>query len=1052
MFDPDTASLLRNVGLLQAHGRCYTWDHRAKGIVFGEAVVAVTITTKEPKEMQVCAVTVRQDGRTAVITAPNGRAQQQMYRDSLQRANKSVYDLMMCALHGTGTSLGDPIEAGSLTQGVFSTSDESRMVTGLKANTGHTGAAGGLVALLLLYYDLSHCKGHPHAQLRRLNAGVQAALNGTAPQLPTAPTPHKPKPSAVGGVSSFGWSGTIVHGILHKNHEHPENVSLDHYTFRRRSFAFGPAISSAVQARPVRGTSEKKGKKKPTGTAVTAKGPSAKTDVSALVEQVQQEIKQVIEASHLDNDSPLMEAGIDSLASTELSARLSKRFGIAVSPTLVFEQTTRRAIAAHLSEVLSEAPESATAVTDESSFGIPNLEATLKCDGVIGRWPGGCDHKFSRQSLQNAAGDAMSEVPLARWVLEAEVDLSTLSAKQASCVRHGGFLANVQLFDAPASGISPAEAVTADPQQRLLLEYGYLSLHATSHRRALLMDSDTGVFVAIERPDWSLAQPPSARTSVYAGTGDNVSVAAGRVSFVLGLQGPCTSIDTACSAALAAMHAAANATVLGDTNVALTLAVSMKFVPHLTIGAAGAGLLSIDGRCKTLDARANGYARSEGAGALVLRLSDEDDTEGRFFLRGSAIRQDGRSASLTAPNGSAQRILVAAAIGRAGLRPAEIGLVEAHGTGTPLGDPTEAGGLAALHAAGHESAPLAVSAAKANVGHSEGAAGQVGLLRLLHIMDSRNVAGLAQLCKLNPLVNERLGINADKFCLSMHSAVAPDTPGGVSSFGYSGTIGHAVLSLDSSGECPSELLPQLAYQRKAYVWGPVHPFAQRSLPTSEIAETGALTFLSPARGALHALATNHVVLGRVVFPGTGYLEMARASGAPATSLSESVFLQPLAAETPGLLVECVVAGAGRFEVRSGDGSQSAQTEVHCMGALISTYDKTRWDHVSLRALKVAHAAHVGTLYDGFDAVGLQYGPDYRTLEHVWSGKAHAFARLRARASQEGTHVHPADLDDAGCALATTGGSDGETRLPFALEIALLQRAPGVQWAVRHLTR
>ena len=187
-----------------------------------------------------------------------------------------------------------------------------------------------------------------------------------------------------------------------------------------------------------------------------------------------------------------------------------------------------------------------------------------------------------------------------------------------------------------------------DPQQRLLLEVGYAALHASSHRRVTLMGGDSGVFLGIERPDWAVLQ--RAASSVYAVTGDNVSVAAGRISFVLGLQGPCSSVDTACASALAAMHGGSHAVRGGECGDALALAVGLKLLPHATLGAASAGMLSVDGRCKTLDARANGYARSEAVGALVLRPSDTG--AGGLELLGSAVRQDGRSASLTAPNGS----------------------------------------------------------------------------------------------------------------------------------------------------------------------------------------------------------------------------------------------------------------------------------------------------------------------------------------------------------------------------------------------------------------
>merc|ERR1711969_44928 len=279
-----------------------------------------------------------------------------------------------------------------------------------------------------------------------------------------------------------------------------------------------------------------------------------------------------------------------------------------------------------------------------------------------------------------------------------------------------------------------------DPQQRLLLEVGFASLHGASERRVSLMGGDGGVFLGIERPDWALAQPPSARGSVYAVTGDNVS-AGGGLSFVLALQGPCSSVDTACSSALSALHGAALAVRGGECGDALALAVSLKLLPHPTLGAASAGMLSADGRCKTLDARANGYVRSEGAGALVLQR----DGAAVVRLGGSAVRQDGRSASLTAPNGSAQRTLLVAALRRAAVAAVEVQCVEAHGTGTALGDPTEAGSLAAVHGAGGRTMPLAVGAAKASGGHAEAASGQIGLMKLRMALKDLAAAGNSQL-------------------------------------------------------------------------------------------------------------------------------------------------------------------------------------------------------------------------------------------------------------------------------------------------------------------
>ena len=635
--------------------------------------------------------------------------------------------------------------------------------------------------------------------------------------------------------------------------------------------------------------------------------------VETAVLRVVRELTGAADAA-LTAETPLMDAGVDSLAATELSSRLRSLMGVALSPTIVFEQPSPRAVAVHLLEQMSVC--AATTVEALPVTRIVDADAwmPLELSGMIGRWPGGCGEERARQELQVVCGDAVGRVPWTRWVLEEVVDVSTLSTAQDSCVRHGGFVAASQRFDARAFGISPAEVSAMDPQQRLLLELGYASLHGSSHRRVTLMGGDSGVLLGIERPDWALASPPAARSSIFAVTGDNVSAAAGRVSFVLGLQGPCSSVDTACSSALVAIHWGSHAVRGGGCADAMGLAVSLKLATFGTLGAAAAGMLSSDGRCKTLDASANGYVRSEGVGALVLR-----QRPGTLQLNGSAVRQDGRSASLTAPNGSAQRVLLHQALGIAMLTPQEVGFVEAHGTGTPLGDPTEAGALADVHGRSHLTRQLVVGAVKANVGHSESASGQVGMLKLRQLLNCLRVPGNAHLRVLNPLIGERMASGC--FLLSMHDIVS-NSCSAMSAFGFSGTIAHLALTANpaqATGEYISTALYNTTlFARHSFAWrSQLHPLAQFQSNLSD----NAVTFRSPAAGALHALVANHVVGGRVVLPGAAYLEVARAAACSLPSargaearLRAVFFLEPL--EVRGVHMECALVD-GRFEVRSG---------------------------------------------------------------------------------------------------------------------------------------
>ena len=274
--------------------------------------------------------------------------------------------------------------------------------------------------------------------------------------------------------------------------------------------------------------------------------------------------------------------------------------------------------------------------------------------------------------------------------------------------------------------------------------------------------------------------------------------------------------------------------------------------------------------------------------------------------------------------------------------------------------------------------------------------------------------------------------------------------GGVSSFAYNGTIAHTVLRR-TSDPADGEQLPipmPLRYKERSFKWRDLpHPFAQRHAPSVD----GVDIFRSSA-SVLRTLVADHVVQGRIIFPGAGYLEMARAVATAGTALRAVFFLQPLAIETPGLLVECVVRDGG-FEARSGIDEDGflVETAMHCSGSLALSDGWQRTDLVSTRARLCAHAEDTGALYDGFHAIGLQYGPGYRTLAQAWSGAADALAQLQVRTMQQGTQVHPGDLDDAQCASVLASRMDGETRLPFAVDDAKLECTPGQLWAVRRIT-
>ena len=525
-------------------------------------------------------------------------------------------------------------------------------------------------------------------------------------------------------------------------------------------------------------------------------------DVPAVMSEVTTELIPDISA-----DAPLMEAGLDSLGAVEFRNRLAARLGDAIElpETVVFDFPTLRQLEEHLCS-RSSPP---TRVTLKLPNGLPKVphpptlqreEVLTRCNAsditVVGESCMLPASLVSMPLLAEATATAkgmMSIAPASRW--DAEHVPPGIKPDVADRTRHGAFVQDATFYDNARFAISPAEATAMDPQQRLLLETGYTTLHASGRDKAALSGSGTGVAVGIYATEFLRVLEQSALgRSVYAAA-NALSIASGRVSFALGLHGPCASFETACSASLVSCHSAVRALQHDECQAHLAAGVNLMLVQSSSVGMAIAGMTSVAGRCHTLDNRADGFARGEGVSGVILAHS-----AAAVDLPGSAVRQDGRSASLTAPNGQAQQSLLCAALDEAGATMATHVLTELHGTGTPLGDPIEAGSLAA--AVLSQQGPgdsLVCGGLKANLGHGESTAGVSGLLQLiLSIVHSKAPAN-AQLRVLNPRVGSVMSGKANVMSTQLgrvHVAVSrtpTEQSGGVSSFGYSGTIVHAAL-------------------------------------------------------------------------------------------------------------------------------------------------------------------------------------------------------------------------------------------------------------------
>ncbi|NVI97752.1 type I polyketide synthase [Myxococcus sp. AM009] len=430
--------------------------------------------------------------------------------------------------------------------------------------------------------------------------------------------------------------------------------------------------------------------------------------------------------------------------------------------------------------------------------------------GMACRLPGDVHDPSGLWELLRSGRDAIGEIPRERWDFDAFYDAKPQVAGKMY-TRHGGFLKRVEDFDRGFFDISEREAVQMDPQHRFTLEVTWEALESAGQRLEQLEGSRTGVFLGLSAQDFMLQNMHSGdprRIDPYAGTGTTASVAAGRISYVFGWMGPSMTLDTACSSSLVSVHQAIRSLRTRECDLAVAGGVSLILAPQNNIYFSLLMSQAPDGRCKTFDAAANGFVRSEGCGMVVLKRLSEALRDGdpiAAVIRGSAINHDGRSNGLTAPNGRAQQMVIKEALRDAGLEPQEVGYVEAHGTGTKLGDPIELAALSAVYGQGRTAdAPIAIGSLKTNMGHLEPAAGIAGLIKAALVVRNREVPPHLHLKTPNPLFD---WTHAPLRVLTAHSPwFGTDAPAraAVSAFGFSGTNAHVILEGPPAREARQE--------------------------------------------------------------------------------------------------------------------------------------------------------------------------------------------------------------------------------------------------------
>ena len=522
--------------------------------------------------------------------------------------------------------------------------------------------------------------------------------------------------------------------------------------------------------------------------------PSVSPTVEALKTRLLEQLAECLglEARSIDPHERFSRYGLTSLLAARLLAGLATSLGRPLAPTLVWDHPTVDALARHLAgepSAPTSRPRRAEAPRPQDEpIAVVGLACRFpKASGVRAYWRLLCD-----------GVDAITEVPQERWDLESLYDEDPAAPGKVR-TRWGGFLEQVDRFDAQFFGISPREAESMDPQQRMVLEVAWEALERAGQDASELRNTRTGVFVGVTTADYArvILQGKPEDIDAYFASGTSLNVVAGRVSYTLGLQGPAMAVDTACSSSLVALHLACQSLRTGESTMALAAGVNLMLSPESTMAGCRARMLAPDARCKTFDASANGFTRAEGCGVLVLKKLSEAQAQGDDILaviRGTAVNQDGPSSGLTVPNGLAQQAVIRQALQGAGVAPAEVSYLEAHGTGTSLGDPIEAEAMWSVLKEGRKGGEsLWMGSVKTNIGHLESAAGVAGVMKVVLALRNRQLPAHLHLKQPNPHIDWK------GMAVKVPVELTPWEPkqgrriAGVSSFGFSGTNAHVVL-------------------------------------------------------------------------------------------------------------------------------------------------------------------------------------------------------------------------------------------------------------------
>lgn len=604
--------------------------------------------------------------------------------------------------------------------------------------------------------------------------------------------------------------------------------------------------------------------KKPSPPSLTLLPPLPTTpssEFSFLLTKIQETVVAMVatilaaKVSDIDVDEDLSKYGMDSINLTELIIELDDYYGLELTPAILFEHKTLKSFAIYLlenhckamesrygkltidinetEEISAQAEETSSVISppvlQQRLLPLPPLRSVTQREdiaiiGINGVFPFSPNLDIFWENLLQQK-DLIREVPKTRWNWEAYYGDDDNKTK----AKWGGFIDDMDKFDAEFFNITPREAELMDPQQRIFLEAAWNVIEDAGYSVEELSSVKTGVFVGVATNDYAELIYQANENSAHVPTGVFFSLLSNRVSYFLNFNGPSETIDTACSSSLVAIHQALKAIQNGDCELALAGGVNALLSPRTYVQFTQAGMLCADGRCKTFDKAANGYVRGEGVGAVLLKLLDKAIADGDTIygvIKGSAVNHGGRVSSLTVPNPNAQAEVIMTACERAHLDVDTISYIETHGTGTSLGDPIEVNGLKKAFQMLSDkqdkttlpTAYCGLGTVKTNIGHLEGAAGIAGIIKVLLAMHYEKLPGIVHFKELNPYIEIKnspfyiLENTRDWVRLKDSSGSEIPYRAGISSFGFGGANAHIVIE-----EAPKIDTEQISPIKHAYL-------------------------------------------------------------------------------------------------------------------------------------------------------------------------------------------------------------------------------------------